>query len=130
MSHDKVRHSLRRLYPLRTRTAYYVKQALRPDLAAGLTVALVAIPQGMSYAAIAGVNPLYGLHTAIIPAIIGALFGSSHHLITGPTNATALATAIRIRQSANGCHDLNVPSGLVTLVLKSIHHVLNVGNTP
>jgi SulP family sulfate permease len=93
MSFDKLRHSMQRLYPLRTRSAYYIKHALRPDLVAGLTVALVAIPQGMSYAAIAGVNPLYGLHTAIVPAIIGALFGSSDYLITGPTNATALATA-------------------------------------
>jgi SulP family sulfate permease len=90
---NKPRRLVQRLHPLRTHIGYYVQHALRPDLAAGLTVAMVAVPQGMSYAAIAGVNPLYGLHTAIIPAIVGALLGSSNHLITGPTNATALATA-------------------------------------
>lgn len=54
---------------------------------------MVAIPQSMAYAAIAGVNPIYGLFTAIIPTIIGALTGSSSFLITGPTNPTALVTA-------------------------------------
>jgi SulP family sulfate permease len=47
----------------------------------------------MAYAAIAGVNPIYGLYTAIIPTIIGALFGSFPYLVTGPTNPTALVTA-------------------------------------
>ena len=70
-----------------------LRRRLGPDLVAGLTVALVAVPQAMSYAAIAGVNPVLGLYTAIVPTIIGSLFGSSHHLMTGPTNATALATA-------------------------------------
>ena len=72
-------------------TTTYLQQSLRFDLVAGLTVAMVAIPQSMAYAAIAGVNPIYGLYAAIVPAIIGALFGSSNHLVTGPTNATALA---------------------------------------
>jgi len=93
MISNKLRQRAQRLEPLRTHIAYYIQHTLRPDLKAGLTVAMVAIPQGMSYAAIVGVNPIYGLHTAIIPAIIGALFGSSNHLISGPTNATALATA-------------------------------------
>jgi len=68
-------------------------QSLRFDLFAGFTVAMVAIPQSMAYAAIAGVGPIYGLYTAIGPAIVGALFGSSSHLVSGPTNATALVTA-------------------------------------
>lgn len=71
----------------------YFKGKFRADLAAGLTVATIAIPQSMAYAAIAGVNPIYGLFTAIIPTLIGALAGSSHYLITGPTNPTALVTA-------------------------------------
>lgn len=71
----------------------YSRYQLRADLTAGLTVAMVAIPQSMVYAAIAGVNPVYGLFTAVIPAIIGALFGSYPYLVTGPTNPTALVTA-------------------------------------
>lgn len=71
----------------------YLRRNARPDLIAGLTVAMVAIPQSMAYAAIAGVSPLYGLYTVIVAVIIGALFGSSHYLSTGPSNATAMAAA-------------------------------------
>jgi SulP family sulfate permease len=64
---------------------------LRRDLVAGLTVAAVAVPQGMAYALIAGVDPRYGVYTAIIVTAVGAAFGSSAHLINGPTNAISLA---------------------------------------
>lgn len=71
----------------------YLKAKFRSDLTAGLTVGMVVIPQSLAYAVIAGVNPVYGLFTAIIPTIIGAIGGSSQFLITGPTNPTALVTA-------------------------------------
>lgn len=70
----------------------YLRQSLRFDLLAGLTVAMVVLPQSMAYAAIAGVNPIYGIYTAILPAMIASLFGSSKHLATGPTNAAAMVT--------------------------------------
>ena len=72
---------------------YYRGQLLRYDLLAALTVAIVALPQSMAYALIAGVDPIYGLYTAIICAIVGSFFGSSNHLVTGPTNAIALMIA-------------------------------------
>jgi sulfate permease, SulP family len=62
----------------------YFRGKLRFDVVAGLTVAMIVVPQAMAYAPIAGVNPIYGLYTAIIPAIVGALFGSSNFLVTGP----------------------------------------------
>jgi SulP family sulfate permease len=68
----------------------YGGRGLRRDLVAGLTVAAVAVPQAMAYALIAGVEPRYGLYTAIVLAALGSLFGSSSHLITGPTNAISL----------------------------------------
>ena len=71
----------------------YRKRDFRYDLVAGLTVAVVALPQSMAYALIAGVDPIYGLYTSIVAAILGSLFGSSNHLITGPTNAVALMVA-------------------------------------
>ena len=73
--------------------AGYFKRAFRGDLTAGLTVAIVAVPQSMAYAIIAGVHPAYGLYTTIVGCIIGAAFGSSNHLVTGPTNATCLMLA-------------------------------------
>jgi len=66
-------------------------------LIAALTVAVVSIPQSMAYALIAGVNPVYGLYTAIISAIIGSAFGSSKYLVTGPTNAICLLIAVSMR---------------------------------
>jgi SulP family sulfate permease len=63
---------------------------LRHDLVAGLTVASVAVPQAMAYALIAGIEPVYGLYTAIVMTTIASVLGSSSHLINGPTNAISL----------------------------------------
>ncbi len=68
----------------------YNRAVLRFDLSAGLTVAVLAIPQVMVFAIIAGVPPVQGLYAAMLPAVVGALFRSSEHIITGPSNATAL----------------------------------------
>ncbi len=70
--------------------ASYSWHSFRRDLIAGLTVAAVAVPQAMAYAVIAGVDPHYGLYTAVVMTALGSLFGSSSHLINGPTNAIAL----------------------------------------
>lgn len=72
---------------------------LRDDLVAGLTVAVVAIPQSMAYAILAGAPPAFGLYTSIVSGIVGSLFGSSRHLITGPTNATAVIFASTLAAS-------------------------------
>ncbi|GHA07449.1 SulP family inorganic anion transporter [Oceanisphaera arctica] len=64
--------------------------SLRADAQAGLTNAVIVLPQGVAYALIAGLPPEYGLYAAIIPAIIAALFGSSWHLISGPTAAMSI----------------------------------------
>jgi SulP family sulfate permease len=63
---------------------------LKPDLIAGLTVAVVAVPQSMAYALIAGLPVEYGLYASIVPTIVGCLWGSSAHLITGPTTTASL----------------------------------------
>lgn len=63
---------------------------LRADFWAGLTGAFIVLPQGMAFALIAGLPPQYGLYTAIIPPIVAALFGSSHHLVSGPTTALSI----------------------------------------
>jgi SulP family sulfate permease len=66
------------------------KRDLRADLTAGLTGAIVVLPQGVAFAAIAGMPPQYGLYAGMIPAIIAALFGSSKHLVSGPTTAASI----------------------------------------
>ena len=64
---------------------------LREDLLAGLTGALIVLPQGVAFATIAGLPPEYGLYAAMIPAIVAALYGSSWHLVSGPTTAISIA---------------------------------------
>ena len=57
---------------------------------AGATGAVLVLPQGVAFAAIAGMPPEYGVYAAIVPTIVGALFGSSWHLMGGPTTATSI----------------------------------------
>ncbi len=65
-------------------------ETLRGDLVAGFTGALIVLPQGVAFATIAGLPPQYGLYSAIVPAVIAALFGSSWHLVSGPTTAISI----------------------------------------
>ncbi len=62
----------------------------RADLIAGLVSALVVLPQGVAYATLAGLPPQFGLYCAMLPAVVAALWGSSWHQISGPTNALSL----------------------------------------
>ena len=74
---------------------------LVPDALTGLTVAVVLLPQAIAYASIAELPPQTGLYAAIVAAIAGALWGSSIHLHTGPTNATSMlvfATLLTVAQ--------------------------------
>ena len=65
---------------------------LRKDFVAGATVAAISLPQSMAYALIAGVDPRFGLYTAIVFTAVAGIFGSSNHLINGPTGAVSLVT--------------------------------------
>ena len=65
-------------------------QTFRKDLFAGLTVAAISLPQSMAYALIAGVDVRFGIYTAIVFTAVAAIFGSSRHLVNGPTGAVSL----------------------------------------
>lgn len=77
-------------WPLRRAFRGYSRGRLAGDLRAGLNVALLAFPQGMAYAFIAGLPIHYGLYASAVAAIIGPLFAGSHYITLGPTNATAV----------------------------------------
>ncbi len=66
------------------------KTSLKADGVAGLTGAIIVLPQAVAFATIAGLPPQYGLYAAMVPAIIAALFGSSWHLVSGPTTAISI----------------------------------------
>lgn len=65
---------------------------VKADLLAGLTGAIVVLPQGLAFATLAGMPPHYGLYAAIVPCILAAIFGSSRVMVTGPANAISLTT--------------------------------------
>ena len=75
-------------------------KTLRVDLMAGLTGAVVALPQGVAFATIAGMPPEYGLYAGMIPAIVAALYGSSWHLVSGPTTAASIVIFSVLSQHA------------------------------
>ncbi len=81
---------IRKLLPFLAWRSRVNRQTLRADLVAGLISALMVLPQGVAFATLAGLPPAYGLYAAMLPAIVGALWGSSWHLVSGPTNATSL----------------------------------------
>jgi len=66
------------------------RATLRADATAALIGAIVVLPQGVAFATLAGLPPQYGLYCAMVPAAVAALFGSSRHAVTGPTNAVSL----------------------------------------
>lgn len=75
-------------------------KVLRADIIAGITVALVLVPQSMAYAQLAGLPPYYGLYAAFLPGIVAALFGSSRQLATGPVAVVSLMTAAALEPLA------------------------------
>ncbi len=73
---------------------------IRQDLVAGITVALVLVPQSMAYAQLAGLPPYFGLYAAFLPPIVAAIFGSSRQLATGPVAVVSLLTAASLEPLA------------------------------
>ncbi|HET9045631.1 MAG TPA: SulP family inorganic anion transporter [Casimicrobiaceae bacterium] len=102
----------RRLFPFLAWRRRVTRESLRADLVAGLIAAVIVIPQGVAFATLAGMPPEYGLYGAMLPAIVGALWGSSWHLISGPTNATSLMVFATV-----GALAAPFSPGYVTLVL-------------
>ena len=78
------------------------RRSLRADALAGLTGTIILVPQAVAYASIAGLPPEYGLYTAIIPVIVSALFGSSWHLVSGPTAALSIVIFAVYRPYSGG----------------------------
>ena len=76
------------------------KETLKADIIAGLTGAVIVLPQGVAFATIAGLPPQYGLYTAMVTPIIAALFGSSYHLVSGPTTAISIVVFSAISHHA------------------------------
>jgi SulP family sulfate permease len=92
----------------------WLREALPGDLHAGLTVALVGLPQCLAYALLSGLPPAYGLSTAVVAGFIAALLGQSAQVVTGPTNTTGLLILAALAPSL-GANGLLGPEGLPAL---------------
>ncbi|UUZ78124.1 STAS domain-containing protein [Polaromonas sp. P1(28)-13] len=93
---------------------------LRADAMAGLLGAVLVLPQGIAFATLAGLPPEYGLYTAVIPCIIAALFGSSWHVMSGPTNANSLALFAMLSPLAMAFSPLYIQLALAVTVMVGI----------
>ncbi len=94
------RSLLQRIFPFLAWLPEVNGTTTKADLIAGITGAVIVLPQGVAYAMIAGLPPVYGLYTAMITPILAALFGSSRHLISGPTAAISIVVFATVNQFA------------------------------
>jgi SulP family sulfate permease len=91
---------IKRVLPFLRWRRLVTAKTLKADILAGITGALIVLPQGVAFATIAGMPPVYGLYAAVVPAIVAALFGSSHHLVSGPTTAASVVMFSALSQLA------------------------------
>ncbi|MFY9640715.1 MAG: SulP family inorganic anion transporter [Rhodomicrobium sp.] len=107
-----------RLLPFPTWLPKVNRRTLPADLLAGLTGAIIVLPQGVAFATIAGMPPEYGLYAAIVPTIVAALFGSSWHLVAGPstTASLVLATALAAFAEPGSAHYVKLAITLAFMV--------------
>ena len=105
---------VRRLWPW---SATVGPASLRADAQAGLLGALLVLPQGIAFAALAGLPPAMGLAAAALPCAVAALGGSSRHVVSGPTNATALALGAMLVPLVAGDTSLLLPLALALTLL-------------
>ncbi|PID69033.1 MAG: sodium-independent anion transporter [Flavobacteriia bacterium] len=83
-----------------------VKTTWKDDLLAGFTTSFIVLPQAIAFAMIAGLPPIYGFYTALVTPVIAALFGSSYHLVSGPTTASSIVVYTTLSHFVNPDNDL------------------------
>lgn len=111
----------------------YKREYLRADLLAGLTNAVMVVPQCIAYALIAGLPPIYGFYSAIVVATIGSLMGSSEHLVCGPTNSIAILIASAVMSSSTTMVKMDPANaalllGLMVGLIQLTFGLLKMGN--
>ena len=98
----------------------YGANDLRTDILAGLTVALVLIPQSMAYAELAGLPPYYGLYASFLPPMVAAVFGSSRQLATGPVAVVSLLTSTALEPLATSGSQEYIAYAILLAVLVGV----------
>ena len=111
---------LKHFLPLLAQLSDYGPEKLQGDLSAGLTVGVMLIPQGMAYALIAGLSPIYGLYASLVPLVIYALFGTSRQLAVGPVAMVSLLVAAAVAPMAGGNTELYVGLALLLSLMVGV----------
>lgn len=133
-------YRIERLFPLVGTLARYRREDLRADVTAGLTTAVMLVPQGMAYALLAGLPPVIGVYAALVPATFYAAFGTSRQLSVGPVAIDSLLVAASVGGIAQAGSDdylaaaivLGALVGLLQLVMGLLRmgFVVNFLSTP
>ncbi|NTU86172.1 MAG: SulP family inorganic anion transporter, partial [Chloroflexales bacterium] len=105
----------------------YPRAALSADLLAGVTVGLVLLPQALAFSLLAGLPPAMGLYAAVVATIAGALWGSSSHLHSGPTNTASILTlSVLAPLFAPGSPEFVAAAGLVAVMAGAIRLLMGL----
>ena len=119
--------TLKRLIPILQWLPNYQKSQLKGDVLAGITVAIILIPQGIAYALIAGLPPIYGLYAALVPQVVYAIFGSARQVAIGPVAMDSLIVATGVSTIAlAGSESYIAIAILLALVVGAIQFLLGV----
>lgn len=119
---------LHRFVPITQWGPRYDKRDLRSDLAAGLTIGAMLVPQGMAYALLAGLPPEIGLYASIVPVLVYAIFGTSRQLAVGPVAIVSLMTASALAPLfEQGSAGYVSAAALLAIMVGAVHLVLGYG---
>ena len=120
--------SLHRVLPITDWLGNYQRPDLRSDLAAGLTIAAMLIPQGMAYALLAGLPPEIGLYASTLPVLAYAIFGTSRQLAVGPVAIVSLLTASALSPLyEQGTAGYISAAALLAIMVGLVHLMLGLG---
>ncbi len=115
---------LRKFFPVLQWLPYYRRAHLNGDLSAGFTVGVLLIPQGMAYALIAGLPPVYGLYAAIVPQLIYAIFGTSRQLSVAPVAMDSLLVAAGVSVMATEGTDTYIAFAILLAFFMGLFQLL------
>ncbi len=118
---------LKKYIPLLSWLPDYNRAYLKGDISAGLTVGVMLIPQGMAYAMLAGLPPIYGLYASTVPLVLYAIFGTSRQLAVGPVAMVALLIATGVGHLAEpGTEQFIMLAVLLALMVGMMQFLLGV----
>ncbi|MEL7122793.1 MAG: solute carrier family 26 protein [Bacteroidota bacterium] len=111
---------IKQLIPILDWLPKYQKSYLKGDIVAGITVGIMLIPQGMAYALLAGLPPIYGLYAGIVPLFLYAFFGTSRQLSVGPTALVSLLIISGVGAIAEPNTDLYISLVITTAFMAGV----------